>query len=319
MRSITITVLTLFVLALSTTLLASPAKTPVVGQTAPATQPVVPKTLQTFVAPTKRPTEAKELRQLVSAIKAIEDKGVRMTDRRRLKIAKAALAASKLTGVDATLMVAIGRMESDFRPLQVIGWGCKGGPGRCIADCGITQHNITGNPKYVKRQCRKLAYNYRLSFKKSAQEIASHIRFCRKRAKRNQPLRRCVLNRYNGGTFYLTDRRCSSRWRYCKKSCPTVQWNSQDLTKAEKEHQYKRRKQCQNRCYRVKRKCQYRARYWVKVLCFDFGARNGVRARRSCRRIWSVRDIATKHYRPTKPKSPVRTAEQQPRPRPAVR
>jgi len=283
---------------LNVTARATPPKQPTIPVT------VMPQLLRGFVAPAKRPTD--ELSRLLKSIKAIEHKSSQMTQTKRRKIAQAAMAASKTAGVDATLLIAIAKMESDFRPARVIGWRCRRkGYQSCMADCGITQHNISGSPKYVLRRCKKLARDYQLSFTKSAKEIAHHIKWCQRHHKWNRPLRRCVLNRYNSGTFYRTDARCNRRWRYCKTSCPDSPWNDKRLSDQEKQYQHKRRQQCKNRCFRVKRKCQSRARYWVKVLCYDYGARNGLRSRRPCRLAWSVRDIATKHYRAPRPKRSV--------------
>ena len=123
-------------------------------------------------------TEAQRIESLVKSVRAIEDRGLwgsrseckskfqcdkykdlpkvgkfkrctRKLNRcfkknlrvqsKRLRIAKAAFAAEKATGVDAVFLIAVGRMESDFRPLYLVNSGCKNNHRTCWADCGITQ------------------------------------------------------------------------------------------------------------------------------------------------------------------------------------
>lgn len=296
---------------------ASPAKAPSSPGSGAGTTKTISKQLQLFVTPTVRPKEEVELKRLVRAVKAIEDKGVRMTKKRRLRIAKAALKTSKQYGVDATLLIAVARMESDFRGLQVVSWKCRSRRfSHCVADCGITQHYISGRKKWVIHYCRRLANNYTLSFSKSAKELAHHIKWCNKRAKSrwHKPLRRCVLNRYNSGTFYRTARRCSRRWSYCMRwNTPKLSWvYEKGITKIDRRYRQRQYVQRASACTRVKYKCLRRAAYWKTVMCFDYGARNGIRAKRSCRRMgrcvnrrcrrrWDLRDIPTVFYgRPTR-------------------
>ena len=226
---------------------------------------------------------------LVKAVRAIEDRGRHMTPRYRRKIAEAALHAWRKTGVNPHLMLAIGRMESDFRALTLINVGCR--PGRtCHADCGITQHHVRGSHKYVTRYCKWLRYNHKLSFLKSAQEIASHQGYCKARQGKRyfRPYMRCVLNRYNQGPFFKRQEVCLKRWTG-----------------------------------RLKWKCVSRAIYWKKVLCFRYGAVNGlsprqfVRIRRKTREIdrcryfrwyWTVKDIAKRAYPAAKRVSPKPTS-----------
>lgn len=291
-------------------------------QAAPVTAPTAPtiggggvaeisKQLRKFVA-TKNGSQA-TLRQLVLAVKAIEDQNVYMTTKRRLRIAKAALAASRKTGVDAFLLIAVARVESDFRGLQVVSWKCKDRRfSRCTADCGITQHYISGPKKWVITYCRVLANNYTLSFSKSAKEIMYHIRWCNQHRKYNKPMRRCVLNRYNSGTFYRTAHRCNRRWSYCRRWCPKTSWVfAPGLNKEAKQHRYGIYTRAVSQCSRIKYKCLRRASYWKQVLCFDYGARTGHRSKRSCRRMglcssrscrhrWGLDDIESIFYgRPT--------------------
>ncbi|KKN22323.1 hypothetical protein LCGC14_0916590, partial [marine sediment metagenome] len=275
---VSLRVLSIFLLIglFATVAQAAPAKAPTsAGGGSGGTVNHVSKQLQLFVAPLVRPTEAVELKRLVRAIRSIEDKGVRMTNKRRLRIARAALRAQQVHKVDATLLIAVARMETDFRALGIGLEQCrKSRRSHCKADCGITQHYISGKRKWVISYCTKLMRDYSLSFLKSAKEIASHIRYCQKRQKWNKPLRRCVLNRYNSGTFYRTAWRCSKRWRYCNRWTPKTSWvNKPDLTKQEKQHRYRLYTEARNRCSRVKYRCLARAAYWKKVMCFDHGAR----------------------------------------------
>lgn len=276
----------------------------------------VSRALQLFRAPAVRPPATKELQRLVLAVKSIEDSGVRMTAKRRLRIATAALRASVATGVDASLLIAIARMESDFRGLKVVDWKCRDRRySRCRADCGITQHYISGPSAWVIRRCNQLARNYGLSFLKSARELAHHLQYCQKRHKWNKPVRRCVLNRYNSGTYYRTARRCTKRWTYCSRfMCPKRSWVYQvGLVKAEKQHRYSIWVKAIRNCNRVKYRCLSRAAYWKKVMCFRYGAAHGVKSKRNCRRMgkcvrrgcprrWNLQDIAPVFYlvKPTK-------------------
>ena len=229
-------------------------------------------------------SEEKRLKQLVKSIDAITAKGLRLSMKYKRRIAVAARAAEKATGVDATLLIAVARVESDFRGLtQVSPRYLMPGVRNCHADCGITQHYISGPKRWVINQCNKLARNYKLSFLKSAQELARHIKWCKAHPKYHQPLRRSVLNRYNSGTFYYTKRRCRRRWKPIK------------MERNETYAEFLVRKK---RWRRGRAKCYGRAAYWKKVLCFDFGARNFIKAKRSCRRCHSLTQIATRFYPP---------------------
>jgi len=249
---------------------------PVAGGAGGDVARVVKDALRGFVAPVVR--HPQELKQLVAAIKAIETRGGKMTDARRLRIASAAQKASKTTGVDATLLLAVARMETDFSPLQKTTWQCRDPRfDRCGADCGITQHWIYGGKHWVLRYCKRLANNYTLSFTKSAQELAHHITWCKKNAENHAPLKRCVLNRYNSGTFYLTPGRCNRRYRHCLTGCPKAANTAYVAGLLDR---------CQRRCYRTRRKCAGRSTYWKQVLCFEYGARNHKRALANCRRSY---------------------------------
>ena len=216
--------------------------------------------------------------------------------KRRIKIVVAAMKAEKATGVDAVFMIAMGRMESDFRPLQLIDAKCGqrlrfGGRRACGADCGITQHRLYGRAKYVRRMCKKYAKDFNLVFLKSAQEIASHVKYCKKNAHRrwNHPLRRCVLNRYNQGTFYKTRSRCKR-----SHNCGRIMLDQF----VDKDTWYRVYKRCRKNYY----KCLNIAAYWTKLSCFEHGARNQIKSKRSCRRCF--RSSSIKKFYPT-PKVPL--------------
>lgn len=204
---------------------------------------------------------------------------------RRYVIADAALSAQERTGVDATFLIAVGRMESDFRNLVLINAACKYGRRtyNCYADCGMTQHHVRGSLKYVKQYCKKLAKSPKLSFYKSAQEFARHIDYCtdQKRLKRHLPTRRCILNRYNQGTFYRRVERCSRCWLNPKKfiSLEVYQYMYRD-------------------CKQRRAKCRAKAAYWKKLTCFEYGARHNIRSKRSCRSCYSLAKIRTRFYNP---------------------
>lgn len=276
------------------------------------TLPTIVAALRSFVVPPVRPAPAAELQHLTKAIGAIESAGVKMTAARRLQIARAALKASVATGVDSTLLIAVARTESDFRGLQVVDWRCRSPRYRtCRADCGITQHYISGSRGWVIRRCRKLAEDYDLSFHKSAEELAHHIAWCRKHPRYHKPLERCVLNRYNGGPYYPTPKRCEARLRDCRATCPRLSWvYDPAITEQEdRQYRYQHYQRCRSACTGVQRKCRRRANYWLVVLCFDHGARTGQRAVRSCRSIWKRTDITTRFYRSAlKPTDPPTTA-----------
>lgn len=193
--------------------------------------------------------DVKLLKRLVAGVTAIRDSGWKLSAKRTLKIAKAALFASKKTGVDPFLLVGLARMESDFRPLVLINADCQGKRPRfrgqyCYADCGITQHHVRGSWYYVHNECRRLRRDFKRSFLKSAKEIASHKVWCKSHMRFDRRLRRCVLNRYNQGTFYKKVPLCTRRSRY-----PTA---------------------------KARYSCRRKAIYWKKVLCFKYGAVNGL-------------------------------------------
>jgi hypothetical protein len=229
-------------------------------------------------------SDQQRLAQLVRSVDALTAKGFRFSQRYKLRIAQAALAAEKATGVDATLMIAVARAESDFRGLTQVSPLCvTPGVRNCQADCGITQHYISGPRRWVIKECNRLAQDFQRSFLKSAKEIARHIQWCKTHPKWHQPLRRCVLNRYNSGTFYYTKARCRRRWKPIR------------IQRNETYEEYVVRRK---RWRRGRARCYGRAAYWKKVLCFDFGARNFRRAKRSCRRCHSLNQIATRFYPP---------------------
>jgi len=220
------------------------------------------------------------LLRLAVGAESIRDRGLPMTTSYKIRLAKAAYAAYKKTGVDPFLMLAIGRMESDFRPLIMLSAQCQGStPWHkkqfCTGDCGITQHHVYGYWKYVVPLCRRLQHDFTMSFLKSAKEIAHHIDWCKKIHNDNQHWR-CVLNRYNQGPMYRTIQRCKRPYYASRR------W-----------------------------KCVARAIYWKKVLCFKYGAvhqKSPVVMRKNRTRIdqcryfyhrWKVTDIPRLYRRST--------------------
>ena len=258
---------------------------PVEGRPAIVLDPVMQ--LKDSDEPKTETTRSTYVKELVESIKAIEDKGLNLTDARRLKIAEAALYAEEQTGVDAVFMLALARMESDFRGLIMLNTHCQHGlrTYNCFADCGMTQHHVRGDLDYVRRFCKRLSRDPKLSFLNSAKEIAHHVRWCSdpKRAHLHQPLRRCVLNRYNQGPFYGRKEQCERQNRcYLMRKGQFSSDNSYELNLKD--------------CYARRRKCMARAAYWKKLTCFEYGARNKVSSLRSCRGCHKLSYIATFYY-----------------------
>jgi hypothetical protein len=248
----------------------------------------------------------KRVKQLLASLDAIRDKGLYMSPRYRMKIVNAALHAQAKTGVDATLMLAVARMESDFRSLTLINAACKYGRRKvnCYADCGMTQHHVRGSMAYVTKYCAKLKRNIKLSFLKSAQELARHIKWCQlpKHLKRDGNVRRCVLNRYNQGPAYKTYKKCK-RWHNPWRGWTRLRRYSGETRR---QHRIRMRKLMKTpdwkRHYRAvmkqQWKCRHRAAYWTKLTCFEYGARSATKSKRSCRRCTSLSQIRTKFYAP---------------------
>lgn len=247
----------------------SPATIALVG----GTQQLV-AVLRGFVA--AAPFDAqKEKRRVLAALQAVEAPSTRLTALRRKRIAAAILNAAEKTGVDPILLVAVARTESDLRSYhRVISKKCYEEDARtCGADCGITQHHISGPKRWVVRECRRLSRNDRATILRSAQELAYHIRWCQNNQERNAPLQRCVLNRYNSGTYYYTPRRCRRWAKKCRQACS------------------REGEKCGQKCARDHWRCRSRSRYWVVVRCFYYGAQHGKRAQRNCRYAWNVNNI----------------------------
>ncbi len=226
-----------------------------------------------------------KIQRLLKALDVLITTGMRKAPKAKLAIVEAALYAQAKTGVDAMLMIALARQESDFRGLTLINAPCKfrRRTRGCYADCGMTQHHVRGSLRYVLRECKRLAKDHKYSFFKSAEEIARHINWCSTHPKYHRPLRRCVLNRYNMGPFYKTPRKCKKMYR-----CET--W---------KHDGYSPRQHFDSRlskCFRDRRKCFRRASYWQQLSCFEYGGRNGIRARRTCRRCRNLKRIPTYFY-----------------------
>lgn len=330
------TLLVAVLCGLGSVALSAPAKEPKLSSGGPTVSQVVKAVnhLKGIVAVKSTLSVADRRKSLLKSVRAIEDRGFMHTEakcktcekwatrpkrkytykrclrrlkrclrrakywqKRREKLVTAALKAEKATGVDATLMLALGRMESDFRPLELIDARCGqrlrfGGRRSCGADCGVTQHRLYGGAKYVRRMCKKYAKDYNLVFLKSAQEIARHITFCKKNShkKFNHPLRRCVLNRYNQGPYYKTRYRCKRIHK-----CNRIMLKDFGGVKAV---WYPVFKACKKRYY----KCMNIAAYWTKLSCFEYGARNKIKSKRSCRRCFRFKRI--KKFYPIKPSTP---------------
>ena len=252
------------------------------------TPTVTPEVVDT---PAYQKARVQKLSALVKSIDAIEDKEVGLTQTKKLAIAEAALNAQERTGVDAVFLIALARMESDFREIALVNTACKYGQRDygCYADCGMTQHHIRGPARYVLRKCKELSRNHKATFLYSAQEIASHVRWCGKRAHQpwNRPLRRCVLNRYNMGPHYYTARKCSRMF-----NCSSLSAEAQPYCKASA------------------RKCYMRAAYWKRLTCFEYGARKQIRAAKSCRWCTNLAYVNTFFYpaAPTKGNPAVATS-----------
>ena len=250
---------------------------------------------------------------LLKGLAAIMDGGIRLSTKRRLQIVSAAMYAQSKTGVDAMLLLAVARMESDFRNLVMINPACKYGRRsvNCFADCGMTQHHVRGSMEYVTRQCKKLARNLNYTFYNSAKELAHHVVWCKdpKHAAHHSNSRRCVLNRYNQGTFYKTKNKCK-RWHNPWKSYRAAQRYPDESLKAfriryKKAYRSPEWKAHYRSVLRQQWKCRHRAAYWTKVSCFEYGARNGVKSIRSCRRCTSLVSIRTSFYKTPTTVSPI--------------
>jgi hypothetical protein len=230
---------------------------------------------------TKRTLTNKQLLQgsastvvrLVKAIKALEFQSLRLSAARRLSIAKAAYLAGRKTNVDPFLLIALARQESDFTGRPSISPYCyRPGISKCMADCGITQHQIWGRPRWIIRYCKRMQRDHATAFLKSAKEIKFHTNWCLKKSRYAwyRPLWQCVLNRYNQGPFY-------KRARQCNKRRLKEVWMSYTIYN------------------KVRRRCLARAAYWTNVMCFYYGARTGRKMARSCRRCYTL-NIVTKYF-----------------------
>ena len=219
------------------------------------------------------------------AVQAIETKHHKLTENRRNQIDRDIMSASKLTGVDPILLVAVIRVESDFKKIYRLWPECKDpNSDFCRADCGITQHHLEGPKNWVLRRCRYYVRNVNAVVLKSAEELASHVEYCNSKS-RDSTQYRCVLNRYNGGPFYRTHRKCNRSVRRCRQQCTTD------------ERLYTERASCLRLCRRSYYRCRTISNYWRRVRCFEYGARNGKTPFRNCRTIWRIREIPTKFYK----------------------
>ena len=259
----------------SGTAMVTTATTPVVASLRPATNPIT-----ATVAPLKgevatTTSDASLIEQLALGVKALEMKGLALSPTRRTAIATAALTASKATGVDPFLLVALARMESDFVAVARTAYQCKLTPKFiCSADCGITQHHVNGKGTWVIKYCNTLQHDMVLSFTKSAEELAHHVEWCQNHSSSGwySPLEQCVLNRYNQGPYYRRDSDCTVK--------DGLGMDRENLSN-------------------LRRKCLIRAAYWKRVLCFYYGAYTGAPLQRSCRYCMSVDSIPWYYNKPT--------------------
>jgi hypothetical protein len=250
-----------------------------------------------------------KLQSIVKSISAVEDREVGLTDADKLVIADAALSAQEQTGVDAIFMVALARMESDFKKVTQVNAWCKAGlqTQGCYADCGMTQHHIRGPAKYVKTRCKQLAENVKEVFLLSATEISSHVSWCLARAHQAwyRPMRQCVLNRYNMGPYYKTADTCRKQY-----NCSSLRVDLQRET-------YDEFAKILSRCKAQERKCLVKAAYWERVTCFEYGARKQLRSTKNCRWCMNVQHIQSFFYRGAQ--EPAGVANQDVAPQPTVR
>ena len=212
--------------------------------------------------------EAQTVAKLVKAIDALAFKGLSLSSTRKLAIARAAYQVGKEVGIDPFFLIALSRMESDFLATPQYAAQCyMRDRMSCMADCGITQHNISGSRAWVFKECKRLTRDYAYAMKKSAEEIKRHLEYCKTKQhqKWHRPYMRCVLNRYNQGTFYLTMNKCRTAARQ--------PW----MTDAD--------------FNKVRKRCLGRAAYWKKLLCFYYGAKTLTRMKRSCRYCFQLKHV----------------------------
>lgn len=242
----------------------------------------------------KRQEEEKKeaIEELMKAIKALEFKSMNLSLGQKRLIAEAAYKVGKEQNLDPRFLIALSRMESDFTGKPQISPTCYLRGRTCQADCGITQHAIWGRAKYVLRLCKKLTKDPEATMRHSAKEINRHIVWCKARKSRwHKPFMRCVLNRYNSGHNYYTDRKCKKKYSWCAIGCPKWGWWKDAVTK--EEHLYRKTAYhaCRAGCRKVTRKCRSRASYWRKLLCFYYGAKTLTPMVRSCRYCHALKHI----------------------------
>lgn len=221
-----------------------------------------------LVAPAIFPTH----QDVVRSIKALEARGVPVTAETATRYAKAILVAARLHGVDPYLLVAVARVESNFTPAVRPDFRCKT-PGYqyCSQDCGVTQQNFAGRPRWVLARCKQVQQDPEESFRLAAEELAKHTLWCRDKIHLDRTPERCILNRYNGGPYYRRAEQCR------KMACE----------KLPLEHQ--------GRCRFSQRRCMVIATYWTKVLCYQEAARTATPPTKNCHWCWSV-DAIPSHF-----------------------
>lgn len=273
----------------------------------------MPTALKVFVA---KKTAPHDEARLAKAVGALKPSTLYMSKRAVAQLVDAVIYASRKTGVDPYFLIAVARMESDFRhDVQMIHPKCyRAATKNCDADCGITQHWISGPKAWVIRYCKRLVKHPRLAVLKSAEELARHIKFCSGKSRfaawslqalqssgAPNPMQACVLQRYNSGPRFYHANKCARMYR-CRRYV-----DANENTRGAKPRWIPN--PTYRRCAYKRSKCFGRAHYYAQALCFAYGARNGVSEKRSCRRCRDTRKIATDFYAPltkpdTSPKAP---------------
>ncbi|MFA5135498.1 MAG: hypothetical protein WC505_06970 [Patescibacteria group bacterium] len=223
-----------------------------------------------LVASSRPPSKA----DIVKSIEALKAKGVPVSPEKVSKYADAILTASRQHSIDPYLLVAIARVESNFTAAVRKDIRCSlPRQGFCSQDCGVTQQNFSGAPKWVKFRCAQVQKDYKESFMLAAEELAKHTEWCREKIHLDRVPERCILNRYNGGPMYRKEEQCKRLYSQCS-ALPED------------------RKQ---KCLFGRRRCMIIATYWTRVLCFHQAARTATTPTRDCRWCWSV-DSIDKHF-----------------------
>jgi len=239
--------------------------------------PVVVTGVRAFVPSLVAPSVLPVRANVVRAIDALKTKGIPVSDDKVQRYADAILKAAQQHDVDPYMLVALARIESNFTGAIRPDYRCtQPGSTYCAQDCGITQQNFAGHPRWVKARCQQVRADPEESFRLAAEEIARHAVWCRDKQHLDKIPERCILNRYNGGPYYRREEQCRRSW-----DCRTMP----------REHQ--------GPCLARKRRCMVVATYWTKVLCYQHAARTATTPTRNCHWCWNVQDIP-RHFEAAK-------------------